>query len=139
MRDGFLHGMPIIRRTAVGTGLRLKRTHAAERLKIGERIITAVHRHQQFPIAFGAALQHHTAKGVALDAGRFGVLVSRVLVLDHAPLGFEQRRPRLFRRQSEIVGQILEISRAWAGSSCTPFRTTMRLMVCSQPSGVVRR
>ena len=52
-----------------GPGSRLRRTHAPERLEIGERIVAAMHGDQQFPFALGAALRNHAADGVALGAG----------------------------------------------------------------------
>ena len=95
--------MAIVGRTAIRTGLGLRRSDAPERLKIGKRIVATMHRDQQFPLALGAALRNDAAHGVALRASGFRILV-RKFVIDHLLFHFKSGRASLFRRAEGYLG-----------------------------------
>ena len=104
--DRFLHRMPVVGRAAVLVRLTRRRTAAAECLKVDERVIPAVHRDEQFPLFFRAALRDDTTHRVAFDARLLGVFVAWIFVVDHPPLGLEGRRLRFFGRETVMVSEV---------------------------------
>ncbi len=105
--ERLLDRMTVVRRAAVRRWSGRRRTAAAKRLVVDQRIPPAMHRDQQFPLGLGAALRHDAAHRMALDAGRLGVGAGGVLEVDQAALGLPGGRPGLLRREPEMVRQVL--------------------------------
>ena len=78
---------------------------AAERLEVGERVVAAVHRHQQRPLLAGPPLADDPPHRVALNAGllHVGVVVGLVVA---APLRLPRRVERLGGGEAEVVRQV---------------------------------
>ena len=98
-----------------------------------------MHRDQQIPLALGPALRDHAAERMALVAGRFGVGVGGVLEVDQSSLGFPRRRLGFFRREAQILREVLDdlARRCRIDVQAVQRRHALNLIVC-QPSGVLR-
>ena len=105
--DGALHGLARVGRLPVGTGLIGRGAHAQEGLKVRERIVAAVRRHQEFPLLARAPLRDHPSHRVALDAGELDVGVRQIAVVDHPLLDLEKTGTQLLGRQSLVVREVL--------------------------------
>ena len=106
--------MPVVRRTAVRSGLGLHRPRAPEslaavhRLVVHQRVVAAVHRDEQLPLLFRPPLAQHPRHRVTRRARVRRVLVRRVGVLDRPALGVERDRTILVRRQALVIREVLE-------------------------------
>ena len=88
-----------------GLGLPVAGVAAPERLEVGERVVAAVHRHQQRPLLAGAPLADDAPHRVALNARLLDVGVVVGLVVG-APLRLPRRVEGLGGGQAEVVRQV---------------------------------
>ena len=103
MLERLVHRVAIVRRLAIGAGLGLNRTRAAEPLTavhgliVDERVVAAVHRHEQLPLFLRAPLAQDARHGVARGARIGGDFVGGIRILNRPPFRVELNRMDFFR------------------------------------------
>jgi hypothetical protein len=125
MLERAIDRVAIVGRPAVGSRLALRRrrfatapsaatarTHealtAVHRLVVDERVIAAVHRHEELPFLFRTTLAEHARDRMARRAQIGRRLVRFVRVVDRAPLFLERDRPQLGGREPLMIRDVFK-------------------------------
>ena len=107
MIHGLLDRVSQVGRPSIRRRVTRRRPGAAERLVVHERVPAPMHRDEQVPLLARASLRDHAAHGMADVAGPLGIRVF-VFVVDDPALSLKGGRPGLFRRETEVIGQIFD-------------------------------
>ena len=107
MIHGLLDRVPHVGRTSIRRRVTRRRAWAAESLVVDERVPAPMHRDEQVPLLARAPLRDHAAHGMADVAGPLGVRVF-VFVVDDPALSLKGGRPGFFRRETEVIGQVVD-------------------------------